>query len=351
MSYQASAIFFSEIERFGTAFTLPKLGFQKYMKLPYFSRFYQKIFRISPDEAKFLRRGFRITKSAGHLETVGEKFLYGYHAALSANSTSDLADDLNLVEPLYRGFAFEGAAMGLTLLDNLLPLRKKLLQEFFSGSGKAHIYMLHVGVGWALARIPWLRRRPLKTISRFDPVLRWLILDGFGFHEGYFYPRKYFHSKVSLDWLPGYARRAFAQGLGRSLWFVEGADTEKILQRLNKLPESLRSDLWSGIGLACAYAGDASEPEIEKLKVSAGEHYLSYLAQGAAFAAKARLRAGNPARHTEMACRVFCRCTIEEAAFVTDMKLQNLPIDGTVPAYEVWRQRIQKEFSLEQVTV
>lgn len=320
------------------------------MELTYSQNFCLKILRISPKEAQFLRRGFRITKSAEYLETVGEKFLYGYHAALSTRNIPDMVGKLDLIEPLHRGFAFEGAAMGLFLLDNLLPFRKKLLPVFLSDAGESHIYMAHVGVGWALARIPWLRHRLWKAISKFDPVLRWLIPDGFGFHEGYFYPQKYFHSKVSLDWLHGYARRAFVQGLGRSLWFVEGADVEKVPQTLNELPELLRADLWSGIGLACAYTGGVGEPEIEKLKISAA-HYHPHLAQGVAFAAKARLRAGNPSRHTEIACRVFCDCTSEEAAFVTDLKLENLPPDAEIPAYEAWRQRIQKEFSLEKVTV
>ncbi len=316
------------------------------MELSYPNNFCLKILKISPKETKFFRRGFRVTKSVEHLEIVGERFLYGYHAALSARNISDLVENLNLVEPINRGFAFEGAAMGLYLLDNLLPFRKKLLPDFFSCAGKDHTYMVHVGAGWALARIPWLRRRALREISKFDPVLKWLILDGFGFHEGYFYPRKYFHSKVSLDWLSGYARRAFAQGLGRSLWFVEGADVEKIPQTLNKLPELLHADLWSGIGLACAYAGGVDESEIEKLKDSAA-HYLPHLAQGVAFAAKTRQRARNRALHTEIASRVICQYTSKETALITDVKLENLPLDGEVPAYEIWRQRIQEEFSLE----
>ena len=42
----------------------------------------------------------------------------------------------------------------------------------------------------------------------------------------------------------------------------------------------------------------------------------------------------------EMACRVLCGCSVEEAAAVTESTLDDLPVDGDVPAYEVWRRRI-----------
>ena len=34
-----------------------------------------------------------------------------------------------------------------------------------------------------------------------------------------------------------------------------------------------------------------------------------------------------------------------DAAAITDAALENLPATGDVPAYEIWRQRIQKQFS------
>lgn len=320
------------------------------MNSPYLNNLIFKIFQISPEETQFLRRGFRITchKTVERLESVGKNFLFGYHSALAAENTAALAKKLNLIEPFYRGFAFEGAAMSLALLDNLLFFRKKLLSEFLAGTGEAHVYMAHVGIGWAFARLPWFRFRILPTIANFDPLFKWLILDGFGFHEGYFHSSKYFRSNTSLNFLPGYALNAFVQGLGRSLWFVEGADAEKISGAIAEFPNSLRGDLWSGVGLACAYAGGISEAEIKKLKLAANA-YLPNVAQGAAFAAKARQRAGNPSEQTELACRVFCCRASDEAALTTDEKLKNLPPDADVPAYEIWRRRIQNEFSRQEV--
>lgn len=311
-------------------------------------------FSIPVEEARFEKRGFRTTKPdvVNHLEKIGTSFLDGYHSALLANDLTELETKLATKDIAYRGFVFEGAAMSLALLDRLSVLKKNRLSDFLNGEADNHIYMAHVGVGWALARLWWTRHRILQSISKMDSLLKWLAIDGFGFHEGYFYPHRYFIPTVSLNRLPAYARHAFAQGLGRSLWFVEGASVEHISQTIGRMPESMHADLWSGIGLACAYAGGAEPTEIERLK-DHSRSYLPFVAQGVAFAAKTRLRAGNATVNTENVCRILCGLSIEEAAFLTDVTLKKLPVtdDVELPKYEIWRRRIQQEFITEVITI
>ncbi|MCD9187145.1 MAG: DUF1702 family protein [Pyrinomonadaceae bacterium] len=311
-------------------------------------------FSIPTAETRFEKRGFRVAEPdvVDHLEKVGANFLEGYHSALFADDLPDLESKLENTEKVYRGFAFEGAAMSLTLLDRLSALKKDRVAEFLEGEADKHIYMVHVGAGWALARLWWTRRRIVQSISKLDSLLKWLAIDGFGFHEGYFYPRRYYHSEISLNWLPAYAGRAFAQGLGRSLWFVEGASVEHISQTILRMPEQMRADLWSGIGLACGYAGGVETEALEGLK-SLSRSYLPFVAQGVAFAAKTRLRAENATVHTGNACRIICGLSIEDAAFLTDVTLKNLPLteDLKTPKYEIWRQRIQQEFSPEVIYI
>jgi hypothetical protein len=170
--------------------------------------------------------------------------------------------------------------------------------------------------------------------------LRWLTVDGYGFHQGYFDWPRYIKQQARPPQLSGYACRVFDQGLGRSLWFVEGADVTRIPQTVATIPPTRHADLWSGVGLACAYAGGVDESQIMHLRTAAGSHQLC-LAQGAAFAAKARQRANNPANHTALACEVLCSLSSDAAARLTDDALRDLPADGVEPAYEVWRQRIQ----------
>ena len=56
-----------------------------------------------------------------HLESVGEAFLAGYNLALEGEEQLQLAERLNVLGAEFRGFAFEGAAMAMTILDSLTP--------------------------------------------------------------------------------------------------------------------------------------------------------------------------------------------------------------------------------------
>lgn len=302
-----------------------------------------RLFGLSPAEASFARRGFWQGHARQRLEHIGLTFLRGYQIALEETEPDELVSRLNLVEPELLGFAFEGAAMSLALLDLITPWKKDRWLSFIEGGGAKHIYMAHVGAGWALAR---LQRWRTKFRGLSEPVLRWLAVDGYGFHEGYFYWQRFVRDRALPERLEGYSRRVFDQGLGRSIWFVDGADTERIGATISAFPASRQADLWSGVGLACAYAGGVDQPAIKALQAIASS-YTSQLAQGAAFAAKTRQRADNPAEHTEMACRILCCMSANDAAVVTDKALENLPRDERVPAYEVWRQRIQAQFLCE----
>jgi hypothetical protein len=298
---------------------------------------------LSLDEATFARRGFRARDENVRLrlEQIGRTFLQGYHAALEEGDLEGLSSRLQEVAPESRGFAFEGAAMGLFLLDQLTPWRRYRLRAFLDGPGAPHIYMGYVGAGWALAQ---LGSNVSGALARFDPLLGWLAVDGYGFHQGYFHPRRSVAEQQTPRRLSGYSLRVFDQGVGRSLWFVEGADVARIGATIAGFPVARRPDLWSGIGLACAYAGGVDRHSIEMLTKIARAN-LGQLAQGAAFAAKARARAGIPSTHTDLACRILCGMPAEDAASATDVALVDLPADGVLPSYEIWRQRIQAMFT------
>lgn len=304
------------------------------------------IFGISPRETSFARRGFRGDSAAvrERLEQVGSCFVAGYHAALEEDRPEPLAALIESeVTRDFRGFAFEGAGMALTLLDTLTPWRRDRLSRFLAGPGAAQVYIIYVGAGWVMARLPLSPERFLARLE--DPLLRWLALDGYGFHEGFFHwPRSVERQEVPRK-LQGYYRRGFDQGLGRSLWFVEGADVRRLPRTIGAFPAARQADLWSGLGLACGYAGGRTRAEVEELRTAAGPH-LPQLAQGVAFAAQARDRAGILTPHTELAAEVICGMSATEAAAVTVEARRELPEDRPEePAFEVWRRRIQVHFA------
>ncbi|MFI5105180.1 MAG: DUF1702 family protein, partial [Terriglobales bacterium] len=181
-----------------------------------------------------------------------------------------------------------------------------------------------------------------EVIKKLHPVLRWLAIDGYGFHEGYFHGKAragsgHFALRLSPD-----ARHVFYQGLGRSLWFVDAADVHRISGTISSFAQPYHNDAWSGVGLACAYAGGIAPDAIEELRHKAGLHAAG-LAQGAAFAAKARQLAGNPQKHTNTACLVLCRMSAEEAAALCDETFTQINLLQGCP-YQHWRQLVQLYF-------
>jgi hypothetical protein len=277
------------------------------------------------------------------LEQIGVSFLRGYQLALATKDSRELVSQLDLLDAETVGFSYEGAAMGLALLDLMTPWNKDRWLCFVQGGGAKHVYMAHVGLGWALARLQRWRKGHPRLV---DPLLRWLAVDGYGFHEGYFHWPRFMRDRKLPERLSGYSRRVFDQGLGRSFWFVNGADVKRIVSTIATFPAARQEDLWSGVGLACSYAGGVDAAAVKALSAAAPA-FRKQLAQGACFAAKTRQRAANPAAHTEAACRILCGMSADDAAEVTDIELKDLPRDGELPAYEIWRQRIQAHFSNE----
>ncbi|HEU5380167.1 MAG TPA: DUF1702 family protein [Ktedonobacteraceae bacterium] len=292
-------------------------------------------FGIPSEKAVFSRPGFA-REAWLRFQPVAHSLVEGYHYTLEDSRFEVLVPRLNAFEPELHGFAYEGAGMGIAALDCLAPWKDRLT-AFINGPAAAHIYPTYVGVGLALAR---LRRQPERYLKRLDPLLGWVILDGYGFHEGFFSRRRYVEQRAVPTHLSPYARRIFDQGLGRCIWFSSGGLVDLVARLIAPFPLARQADIWSGVGLACAYAGGVDRDEINHL-LSIAHAYKAQLARGAAVAAKGRLQAGNMAAHTELACEVFCGLTSAQAARITDLAREDLPTNGVEPAYEIWRQRIQ----------
>lgn len=294
-------------------------------------------------------RGFHEKSPAARelLESIGQTFLGGFAAAAGSRVPDDAVRDLEKVPDPLRGFAYEGAAMAFALLDALPGPGRRRTATFIDGPAGRHTYMAHVGAGWALARLP----RPLRSrLPVSDPLLRWLVLDGYGFHQAYFHTAQYVGDQRRgpgpgwpADGPAWYVPHVVDQGIGRALWFVCGTDVERIVRTIDGFAPERHADLYSGVGLAATYAGGAVEPELRHLSDSAGPHRPA-LAQGSAFAAKARIRAGLLQPGTAVATDVLCGLTPEKAAKVTDDAIPELGQGETIPAYERWRRTIAAQF-------
>jgi hypothetical protein len=296
----------------------------------------QALFGISRREADFARRGFETTGPAcAHLESVGASFIDGYNAFLADRLDAALPQ----IAPDRRGFAVEGAAMASALLDHLTPWRRdrwaQLLRE-----RPEHLYMIHVGAGWATARLRLSLRR---AVRRRDPLLGWLVADGWGFHQTYFHPAQWATGRKRVSTREGYLARAVDQGVGRALWFVAGADPARVADRIGRFAADRHADLWSGVGLAATYAGGCA-PAAYAALVERASAYRAQLAQGAAFAATARAIADNVTAPNQTAARALSGYEVTELHRLAIRCQPAAPHDpdgsGAGHSYEAWRVRL-----------
>ncbi|MEY9928347.1 hypothetical protein ABH926_002986 [Catenulispora sp. GP43] len=306
----------------------------------------RRILTPNPKAVLMTERGFHIKNadSAALLEQIGGVFLAGYAHAAEARTIADAEAGLEQIPVRFRGFGYEGAGMGFTIRDGLPIGGSHHFADFLAGRAKKHEYMAWVGLGWGLARLPRFRWR---RFTCEDPLMRWLVLDGYGFHQAFFKTEQYVrqqYREAHFPWPGGehawYAPRAIDQGIGRAMWFVCGTDPDLVADTFEGFDAERRADLYAGAGLAATYAGGVDEAELRRFWQRAGQ-YQPQVAQGAAFAGTARYEADLVVPHTELALNVFCGMTARESAELCD-KARPSGEEGPIPAYEVWRQQISE---------
>lgn len=309
----------------------------------------------------FTTRGFDIDDAPAREQleySAFQLFVLGYELGIEQKSQEDLAIRLRSIQREYHGFAYEGAVMGLTIRDAISPTGGARLTEAFlagpefdSGPGSIHVFTGYAGIGSALARLPkalWRRALPKPGSLAGHPCMYWLIIDGYGWHKGFFEHRKYIDAQYVDDKYPGwepltYANRAIDQGLGRAMWFVNGGSAKRLLAAIARFPESRQADLFCGVGLGATYAGGAGVEQLETLLKGAGP-YRANLARGAVFAAGTRVITDLVTPHNELAVQMFCGCTVEEAALLAAEEQNTLPNDASAETYELFQQRIMQHF-------
>ena len=177
----------------------------------------------------------------------------------------------------------------------------------------AHVYMAHVGAGWALAR---LRRGPRAArVARPAPRL--------ARHRRLRLPPGLLRARAAPRRAPASRRASRATPAG-----VRPGTRPQPVVRDGRQPGP-------GCGRGAALPGGAPGRPLERRRAGCGLRGpgvpgrrspllrdaagldAAHLAQGAAFAAAAREHAGNPAAHTDLACRLLAGRSASDAAAMT----------------------------------
>jgi hypothetical protein len=310
--------------------------------IPSFAWLRRLIFGIHRRQWIFAYRGFHQGDPTvrQHLERIIGCFVNGYHTTLEDGRLETLAARLDTVEPEYRGFGYEGAGLCLALFDLLTPWKRNRWETFVKGTGAHQSFLLHVGYGLLLGRLG--RPAELALTKLTHPGERWLAVDGYGFYQGYFHWDRYVRQRAEPPPLHGFARRVFDQGLGRCLWFGCCADVELCARTVASFPSQRHDDLWSGLGVACTFAGGVGPEAIARLAELAGP-FQGSLRLGTVLAAKLRHHAGIVVEHTERALDVLCGLSPDAAVAMVDAVFGDPPPDGAEPAYQVLRRCLQQQ--------
>ncbi|MDI5980862.1 DUF1702 family protein [Amycolatopsis magusensis] len=307
----------------------------------------------------FAGRGFAVepTEATARLEAIPQSVVAGFEWGIDSPGQWDLERRLDLVEAEYRGFAYEGATMASAVLDAMSFRPSSRTRDLLLGPGQPHIFLTYIGIGFAMARLPrplWKKIVPDISGTPYHPTMSWLAVDGYGFDRAYFdtgkiVDRQHVLQPYPWDGHPRYFSRAVDQGIGRALWFINGGHPGNVAAAVARFVPGRQADLWSGVGLAATFAGGADAEGLASLKAPAGPH-APELALGAVFATKARTYSGFVPPHTETGIRALGGVSISDAVRIADeTEVAHDAGDEHTPAYEIWRDRIRREFSTSKL--
>lgn len=297
----------------------------------------------------FAGRGFDVPETAGsrRLEAVPQAVVCGFEWGIADRALADTERRLSLVDPEVRGFAYEGATMACVIRDTG-PGRGGRTERLLTGGGRPHVFLNYIGIGFAMSRLPrpvWSKAVPTLTDPGLYPAMSWLAVDGYGFDLAYFHTRRWVDEQQvprAYPWegFSHYFPRAVDQGIGRALWFIHGGQVGRVGAAVRRFSALRQADLWSGVGLAAAFAGGCPAAELAALREEAGE-YRGELGQGAVFAIKARHHSGYVPDHTHAAARSLAGLTVDDAVRLADDSEVPLRAGGRFPAYELWRRNVR----------
>jgi len=235
------------------------------------------------------------------IELVSSTFRKGAELATELQELSSLLKELDRTERGFRAVVYEGAAMQLASTDLedqdlKMPLWSALLEN-----AKQYNTHLHIGLGWALAKM----ELPFKDLSiDLSPFDKDKALDGAGYFAGLFQRRVVIRAQQIPSGISNDQLVAFDQGIGRSIWYITKGDIEHVHNVISHFPEERRTSLWTGIGLASTFVGGYQTDDLKGLEMRA-EKYAINLKCGVVLAIRGRYVTGSLDEYAEIAAMTY----------------------------------------------
>ena len=217
------------------------------------------------------------------------------------DNLSELVTRLEECDPEFLSLAYEAASYKIAVGKDL-----SIWKEFLLNYAKKHSVQVHIGLGWAAARM----NTPIEELTEFvsSENIRY-VMDGSGFYYGTFKKRVAIENKQQYSNLGEYGAY-FDEGLGRSIWYSSQGNLDEIEKTIDSFPVNRKPNIWRGIGIAFTYAGGFDLNTIISLKKNSGK-FVEQVKAGVASVAKTRITAGTINDYTRLVCKEICDLTLE----------------------------------------
>ncbi|MEO7265242.1 MAG: DUF1702 family protein, partial [Ferruginibacter sp.] len=241
------------------------------------------------------------------IETIKSIFLNSQAFYEMNNDINMFLEFLENIEPEFRSIGYEAASMVIALsdLNNYKNLKAFLL--FAKGPALAHAAQVHVGLGWAIAK---MKLPFLPVVEKIDDQFYYRIADGCGYYDGFFRNRHAVINQQLPVYMPIESMHFYYQGIGRSLWYSCNAEIEKVRSNIEIFPADLHADLWRGVGIAVAYVGGCDADTL-KIIFEFAKLHQEQLTNGAALAARSRMEAGTITSDTTLCSQLWFKLCCE----------------------------------------
>lgn len=274
------------------------------------------------------------------IEKIREIFQKNYAISTEQEDLNLLVAQLEKTANDYLSIAYEAASVALAVKDFSNGNTLNHWRFFLEGPAALHAAQVHAGLGWAMAQ---QRISVSPIIETLDPLMRFRMLDGWGYYDGIFRRRQIVNSQPFPQDAENKFMRGYDQGVGRSIWYMSKGAYAVIPEMVAQFSDSRHADLWRGVGIATAYVGGCDEFILREL-FSLSFPYQNQLSVGAALVAKARNSANALTPDVELACEVWCKRSAQEVLSITE---KAAPAFATDPndAYLIWLSNIEEEIS------
>ncbi len=239
----------------------------------------------------------------------------------------------------FRSIAYESASMSIALEE--LKQGEQLTNwfQFLNEAAAAHATQVHVGLGWAFAQ---QLKNPIAYLPELNPMMRYRVLDGYGYYEGIFRRRRSIINHLKLQVEDPVASAALDQGLGRSIWYLNKGVIDDAKTMIESFAVERHKDLWRGLGIAIAYVGGCNEEILQEIS-SKTDSFKPQLATGAVMALVSRSSANYISPDTELACKVWSKQNAEQILELNYSVKSKLDLNA-VDAYSNWVSELEKAF-------